>query len=339
MLGTKRLTDQELDALIARLGGVDFGRWRESDVVRAMEFLGWELHRGKAGEEGLGALRAETGYSTGSAFADMVPASANINTDAEYYAIEMMILKSAERGKAGEEHRMIVFRQILRQILSVLGEPDVRGGDGGPWVRWRDPVATLELHLRRFYGGVSLRILATEAMEALEARNIVHGDTSGWRAYSRDEAELPTEPVVKEIAEFADRLTGCINDMVGDVPIMDTAATLILRTNDWSGRFVQVVVDGSIRVEASDAVRDPYRGQMGRLANMGFRPPGGPMPTWSRTFTEVGRADAAAAAHMLVDALQIFGIDDLFDIQYDGFTADGERLYLPVLGIAGRSSF
>jgi len=339
MLGTKRLTDQQLDELIARLGRVDFGRWREGDLVRAMEFLGWELHRGQAGEEGLGALRAETGYTTGSAFADMVPSQANIKTDAEYYAIELMILKSAERGKAGEEHRMIVFREVLRRILSVLGAPDVTGGDGGPWVRWRDPIATLELHLRRFYGGVSLRILATDAMEALEARNIVHGDTSGWRAYSNEDIELPGEPVVKDIAEFADRLTGCINDMAGDMPIMDNAATLILRTNDWSGRFVQTVVDGSIRVEASAAVRDPYRAGIGRLADLGFRPPGGGVPTWSRTFEHGNRADSAAAAHMLVDGMKLFGIDDLFDIQYDGFTADGDRLYLPVLGIAGRSDF
>ena len=339
MLGTKRLTDAQLDELLVRLGGVNFGRWRERDLIQAMEYLGWELHRGQAGEEGLGALRAETGYTTGAAFADMVPSSANIKTDAEYYAIELMVLKSAERGRAGEEHRTIVFRDVLRRVLGVLGAPDIRGGDGGPWLRWRDPVATLELHLRRFYGGVSLRILATEAMEALEARNIVHGDTSGWRAYVRDDVELPTEPVVKDIPEFADRLTGCINDMVGDLPIMDTAVTLILRTNDWSGRFVQVIVDGSIRVEASAAVRDPYRSGIGRLADLGFRPPGGGIPTWSRTFENGTRADAAAAAHMLVDALQLFGIDDLFDIQYDGFTADGERIYLPVLGIAGRSSF
>ncbi|MGH8883345.1 MAG: TY-Chap domain-containing protein, partial [Stackebrandtia sp.] len=156
---------------------------------------------------------------------------------------------------------------------------------------------------------------------------------SGWTAYSR-RPSLPSEPAVNDLGEFTARLSGVLIDLAGDVPVVDTEGTIILRTGDWSARYVLAAVDGTIRVEASAAVKGAHREGLVYLAGLGFREPGGRNPNWARTFSETGRDTTSKAAHMMVDALRAFGIEDLYDIVYDAFTADGERMYLPVLGIA-----
>jgi hypothetical protein len=334
MLGTRRLTEQQLTDLLRRLQRVDFGRWGQSDITTAVDGLGWKLQHG---EIDVGMWRAETSYETGAAIIDRIPPNTNIRTANEFYAIELMVLRSAVRGEAGENHRTIVFREVLRIMLKEFGPPDVRGGDGGPWVRWRDKVLTVELHLRRFHGGVSLRLLATDALEQLEAESIRRGDVSGWTAYSR-RPNLPSEPAVDDLGEFTARLSGVLIDLAGDVPVVDTEGTIILRTGDWSARYVLAAVDGSIRVEASAAVKNPHRDGVRYLAGLGFREPSARIPNWSRQFGDAGREATSSAARMMVDALRAFGIEDLYDIVYDAFTADGERMYLPVLGIASAES-
>ncbi|WP_415645284.1 TY-Chap domain-containing protein [Stackebrandtia soli] len=335
MLGTKRLTDEELIKLLRRLQRVNFGRWSQNDVTRAISALGWQLQHG---EVDVGMWRAETGYETGAAIIDRIPTQAGIKSSADFYAVELMLLRSAVRGQQGENHRTIVFREVLRTMLKEFGKPDVRGGDGGPWVRWRDSVLTVELHLRRFHGGVSLRLLATDALEKVEAYSITRGDVSGWTAYTKL-PELPSEPAVNDLGEFTARLSGVLGDIAGDVPIVDTAGTVILRTSDWSARYVLATVHGGIDIEASAAVKGSYRTGMGYLAGLGFRKPnGGANPNWTRRFGDGDRDSTHTAAHMMVDALRAFGIEDLYDIVYDAFTADGERMYLPVLGIASADS-
>lgn len=334
MLGTRRLTDQQLTELLRRLQRVDFGRWSQADVTKAISSLGWDLQHG---EIDVGMWRADTGYETGAAIIDRIQPGSNINTESEFYAIELMVLRSAVRGEAGENHRTQVFREVLRLMLREFGAPDVRGGDGGPWARWRDRVLTVELHLRRFHGGVSLRLLATDALEQLEASSIRRGDVSGWTAYSK-RPELPSEPAVEDLGEFTARLSGVLIDLAGDVPVMDTAGTIILRTSDWSARYVLATVDGTLTVEASAAVKGPHREGQNYLARMGYQEPRGKMPNWSRQFSGGERESTSACAHMMVDALRAFGIEDLYDIVYDAFTADGERMYLPVLGIASADS-
>ncbi|HZE39236.1 MAG TPA: hypothetical protein VE172_10535 [Stackebrandtia sp.] len=334
MLGTRRLNEQQLTELLRRIQRVNFGRWTQDDVTQAVSALGWELQHG---EVDVGMWRAETGYDTGAAIIDRIPPQANIRTVNEFYAIELMVLRSAVRGDAGENHRTIVFREVLRVMLKEFGQPDVRGGDGGPWARWRDKVLTVELHLRRFHGGVALRLLATDALEQLEAESIRRGDVSGWTAYTQ-RPNLPSEPAVDDLGEFTARLSGVLIDLAGDVPVMDTAGTIILRTGDLMARYVLVTVDGGLRVEASASVKGRYRDGLGYLARMGFREPSGQVPNWSRAFRDGGRESTSNAAHMMVDALRAFGIEDLLDIVYDAFTADGERMYLPVLGIASSDS-
>lgn len=334
MLGTKRLTEQQLTDLLRRLQRVEFGKWGETDITTAIGALGWELQHG---EVDVGMWRAETGYETGAAIIDRIPPQQNLASRAQFYAIELMVLRSAVRGEAGENHRTIVFREVLRIMLREFGQPDVRGGDGGPWARWRDPVLTVELHLRRFHGGVSLRLLATEPLEQMEANAIRRGDVSGWTAYSQ-RPELPLEPAVSDMGEFTARLSGVLIDLAGDVPVVDTAGTVVLRTSDWSARYVLATVDGGLRVEASAAVKGSHREGLGYLSGLGYQQPSGKMPNWSRRFGDGSRDSASAAAHMMVDALRAFGIDDLYDIVYDAFTADGERMYLPVLGIASADS-
>lgn len=334
MLGTKRLTDEQLTTLLRRIQGVDFKRWNQADVTKAIATLGWEVQHG---EIDVGMWRAETGYETGAAIIDRVPSQADIRSGHEFYSVELMLLRSAVRGEAGENHRTIVFREVLRAMLSEFGPPHVRGGDGGPWVRWRDSNLVVELHLRRFHGGVSLRLMATEALEQLEAKSISRGDVSGWTAYARL-GDLPPEPAVTDMGEFASRLSAMLGDLAGDVPVLDTEATVILRTGDLSARYALAVVDGGIQAEASAAVKGQYRGGVGYLASLGFNQPAGKNPNWSRRFDDGGRNSTSAAAQMMVDALRAFGVEDLFDIVYDGYTADGERMYLPVLGIAGADS-
>ncbi len=334
MLGTKRLTEAQLTDLLRRLQRVSFGTWNAADVTDAVAQLGWELQHG---EVDVGMWRADTGYETGAAIIDRIPPNTAIRTKSEFYAIELMVLRSAVRGDAGENHRTIVFREVLRIMLAEFGPPDVRGGDGGPWVRWRDKSLTVELHLRRFHGGVSLRLLATDALEQIEAESIRRGDVSGWTAYSKL-PKLPSEPAVNDLGEFAARLSGVLIDLAGDVPVVDTQGTIILRTSDWSARYALASVDGSILVEASAAVKAPYRDGMVYLPGMGFAEPNGSNPNWSRTFSQAGRESTSHAARMMVDALRAFGIEDLYDIVYDAFTADGERMYLPVLGIASADS-
>ncbi|GAA4898377.1 hypothetical protein LX16_0944 [Stackebrandtia albiflava] len=334
MLGTKRLTEQQLTDLLRRLQRVNFGRWGQADITAAIGALGWQLQHG---EIDVGMWRAETGYDTGAAIIDRVPPTPGVEFVGDFYAVELMVLRSAVRGDAGENHRTIVFREVLRTMLREFGQPDVRGGDGGPWARWRDPVLTVELHLRRFHGGVSLRLLATEALERIEAHSIQRGDVSGWTAYSK-RPELPLEPAVTDLGEFTARLSGVLMDLAGDVPVVDTEGTVILRTSDWSARFVLAAVDGSVRVEASPAVKGAHRDGLNYLAGLGYRKPSERMPTWSRQFEDGGRDSTSNAARMMVDALRAFGIDDLYDIVYDAFTADGERMYLPVLGIASADS-
>ncbi|MGH8792423.1 MAG: TY-Chap domain-containing protein [Stackebrandtia sp.] len=331
MLGTKRLTDEQLVKLLRRIQRVDFGRWGQADVTKAIKGLGWELQHG---EIDVGMWRAETGYDTGAAIVDRVPSQAGIRTVHEFYSVELMLLRSAVRGEAGENHRTIVFREVLRAMLSEFGPPHVRGGDGGPWVRWRDDQLIVELHLRRFHGGVALRLLATESLEQLEAKSVSRGDVSGWTAFSQ-RREHPPEPAVSDFGEFTARLSGMLGDIAGDVPVVDTEGTVVLRTGDWSARYVLATVDGGIRVEASAAVKGQYRDGVAQLARMGFRQPSGRVPNWSRQFEDGGRESTSTAAHMMVDALRAFGVEDLFDIVYDAYTADGERMYLPVLGIAG----
>ncbi|ADD43562.1 hypothetical protein Snas_3907 [Stackebrandtia nassauensis DSM 44728] len=334
MFGTRRLTNEQLTQLLRRLQRVEFGRWTQTDVTKAIGALGWDLQHG---EVDVGMWRAETGYETGAAIIDRIPPTANVRSVNEFYAIELMVLRSAVRGEAGEQHRTNVFREALSTMLAEFGPPDVRGGDGGPWARWRDKELTVELHLRRFHGGVAMRLLATDALEQLEADSIRRGDVSGWTAYTR-RPELPSEPAVNDIGEFTARLSGVLMDLAVDVPVVDTAGTIILRTSDWSARYALASVDGAIRVEASAAVKGQYREGLGYLAGLGYREPSGRVPNWSREFTDGGRDSTSAAAHMMVDALRAFGIDDLLDIVYDAFTADGERMYLPVLGIASADS-
>ncbi|HIW63606.1 MAG TPA: hypothetical protein H9881_14195 [Candidatus Stackebrandtia excrementipullorum] len=334
MLGTKRLTEQQLTELLRRLQRVEFGKWGKGDITRAIGALQWELQHG---EIDVGMWRADTGYETGAAIIDRIPPHANIASGAEFYAIELMVLRSAVRGEAGENHRTIVFREVLRIMLNEFGPPDVRGGDGGPWARWRDPVLTVELHLRRFHGGVSLRLLATEAIEQMEASAIRRGDVSGWTAYSK-RPDLPLEPAVSDVGEFTARLSGVLMDLAGDVPVLDTEGTVILRTSDWSARYVLAAVDGGVRVEASNAVKGVHRDGLSYLAGLGYQKPNGRVPNWARLFDDGGRESTSLAARMMVDALRAYGIDDLFDIVYDAFTADGERMYLPVLGVASADS-
>ena len=334
MLGTRRLTEEQLTDLLRRLQRVDFGRWSANDIERAVTALGWQLQHG---EVDVGMWRAGTDYETGAAIIDRIPPQSGVSTDSDFYAIEVMVLRSAVRGEAGENHRTIVFREVLRSMLHEFGPPDVRGGDGGPWVRWRDKVLTVELHLRRFHGGVALRLLSTDAVEQLEAESIRRGDVSGWTAYSR-RPRLPSEPAVSDLGEFTARLSGVLIDLAGDVPVVDTAGTIILRTGDWSARYVLAAVDGTVRVEASAAVKGPHRDGMVYLAGLGFREPGGDIPNFSRRFPTADRESTGRAARMMVDALRAFGIEDLYDIVYDAFTADGERMYLPVLGIASADS-
>lgn len=334
MLGTRRLTEEQLTELLRRLQRVNFGRWSADDLTEAAAALGWKLQHG---EVDVGMWRAETGYDTGAAIIDRIPPQTGVRTENEFYAIEVMVLRSAVRGDAGENHRTIVFREVLRTMLKEFGPPDVRGGDGGPWVRWRDPVLTVELHLRRFHGGVALRLLATDALEQLEAESIRRGDVSGWTAYSK-RPDLPSEPAVDDLGEFAARLSGVLIDLAGDVPVVDTEGTIILRTSDWSARYVLAAVDGSIRVEASAAVKGPHRDGLGYLEGIGYSRPGHQVPNWNRVFGNSGRESTTKASRMMVDALRAFGIEDLYDIVYDAFTADGERMYLPVLGIASADS-
>ncbi|HIV57358.1 MAG TPA: hypothetical protein H9902_05310 [Candidatus Stackebrandtia faecavium] len=334
MLGTKRLTEPQLTDLLRRLQRVSFGSWSAADVTDAVAQLGWELQHG---EVDVGMWRANTNYETGAAIIDRIPPNTAVRTNSEFYAIELMVLRSAVRGDAGENHRTIVFREVLRTMLAEFGPPDVRGGDGGPWVRWRDKSLTVELHLRRFHGGVSLRLLATDALEQIEAESIRRGDVSGWTAYSKL-PKLPSEPAVNDLGEFTARLSGVLIDLAGDVPVVDTQGTIILRTSDWSARYALAAVDGSVAVEASAAVKTPYRDGLAYLPGIGFAEPNGRNPNWTRTFSQAGRESTSQAARMMVDALRAFGIEDLYDIVYDAFTADGERMYLPVLGIASSDS-
>lgn len=334
MLGTRRLTEQQLTDLLRRLQRVDFGSWSARDITRSVSALGWELQHG---EVDVGMWRAETGYDTGAAIIDRIPPQSGVRTANEFYAIELMLLRSAVRGEAGENHRTIVFREVLRIMLKEFGPPDVRGGDGGPWVRWRDKILTVELHLRRFHGGVALRLLATDALEQLEAESIRRGDVSGWTAYSK-RPNLPSEPAVDDLGEFTARLSGVLIDLAGDVPVVDTEGTIILRTSDWTARYVLAAVDGTIRVEASAAVKAPHKGGLVYMPGLGFQEPAGRIPNWSKVFNDTGRESTSTAARMMVDALRAFGIEDLYDIVYDAFTADGERMYLPVLGIASSDS-
>jgi hypothetical protein len=329
MLGTHRITEQQLVDLLRRARQTDFGRWTKNDLQRAMTALGWKV---RSAEVDIGMWRAETGYDTGNAIADTLPPQVPVSGDAHFYSIEVMVLRSAERGRQGENHRTIVFREVLRTMLAELGAPEVRGGDGGPWIRWYRGSIIFELHLRRFHGGVTLRLLAPQLFEQLEAHAVGRGDVSGWSAFART-VKHPSEPAVHDIGEFTDRLGALIGDMAADVPVVDTAGTVLLRTNDWSARYVAVFVDGGLRVEASAAVTGTWRAGLSNLPSMGFRAPSGAQPNWSRTFPSTDRAATTQAAHMMVDALRAFGIQDLFDIVYDGFTADGERMYLPVLGI------
>ncbi|QSB06561.1 TY-Chap domain-containing protein [Natronoglycomyces albus] len=334
MLGTHRLSEQELIELLRRVRRTNFGQWSKDDMTRGLKSLGWKV---RSGEVDIGMWSAETGYTTGTAIADRIPAQVRVGGNADFYAIELMVLRSAERGRAGEHHRTTVFREVLRTMLNELGSPDVRGGDGGPWVRWYRDGIIIELHLRRFHGGVTLRLLSPEVFNQIEANAVARGDVSGWSAYAKKQ-NLPTEPAIYDLGEFTDRLAALLGDMAADVPIVNTASTVVLRTGDWSSRYVAAIVDGSLSVEASAAVKGSWRAGLSNLPSMGFRAPGNGMPNWSKAFRAADRASVSQAAHMMVDALTAFGIQDLFDIVYDAFTADGERMYLPVLGIAGADS-
>ncbi|WP_026932432.1 DUF6301 family protein [Glycomyces tenuis] len=329
MLGTHRISESQLVELLRRARQTDFGRWSKADLQRAMTNLGWQV---RSAEVDIGMWRAETGYDTGNAIADSVPPQTPLSGRADFYSIEVMVLRSAERGRQGENHRTIVFREVLRTMMNELGAPEVRGGDGGPWIRWYRDGLIFELHLRRFHGGVTLRLLSPQLFEQLEAHSVGRGDVSGWQAFAR-KGERPPEPACHDMGEFTERLSSLLGDMAADVPTIDTAGTVLLRTGDWSARYVAAFVDGGLRVEASAAVKGNWRAGLSNLPNMGFRAPSGGQPNWSRTFPSTDRAATTQAAHMMVDALRAFGIQDLFDIVYDGFTADGERMYLPVLGI------
>ncbi|GAB4002047.1 hypothetical protein GCM10029992_39220 [Glycomyces albus] len=329
MLGTHRMEEAQLIELIRRARQTDFGRWSKQDLQRAMASLGWNV---RSAEVDIGMWRAETGYDTGDAIADSIPPGTPVSGRADFYSVEVMVLRSAERGRQGENHRTLIFREVLRTMMNELGAPEVRGGDGGPWVRWHRGQLVFELHLRRFHGGVNLRLLSPELFDQLEAHAVSKGDVSGWEAYAR-KSKHPPEPACHELGEFTERLSSLLGDMAADVPTIDTSGTVLLRTSDWSARYVAAFVDGGLRVEASAAVTGTWRGGLSSLPSMGYRAPSGGQPNWSRSFPSSDRAATTQAAHMMVDALRAFGIQDLFDIVYDGFTADGERMYLPVLGI------
>ena len=329
MLGTHRISEAQLVDLLRRARKTDFGRWSKADLQRGMTDLGWQV---RSAEVDIGMWRAETGYETGNAIADSIPPQTPLYGQADFYSIEVMVLRSAERGRQGENHRTLIFREVLRTMMNELGTPEIRGGDGGPWVRWNRDGLLFELHLRRFHGGVTLRLLSPELFEQLEAHAIRRGDVSGWGAYART-AKHPPEPNCTDMGEFTERLSSLLADMSADVPVVDTSGTVLLRTGDWSARYVAVFVDGGLRVEASAAVSGAWRSGLSNLPNLGFRAPSGAQPNWSRSFNSTDRTATNQAAHMMVDALRAFGIQDLFDIVYDGFTADGERMYLPVLGI------
>ncbi|THV38620.1 DUF6301 family protein [Glycomyces buryatensis] len=323
------MDEPQLLDLIRRARQTDFGRWSKADLERAVPGLGWKI---RSSEVDIGMWRADTGYATGDAIIDSVPPQTPLYGRADFYSIEVLVLRSAERGRQGESHRTKVFREVMATVLSELGAPDIRGGDGGPWIRWYRDNLVFELHLRRFHGGVTLRLLSPELFDQLEAHAVGKGDVSGWQAYAR-QSNHPTEPACYDLGEFTERLSSLLGDMSADVPTIDTAGTVLLRTGDWSARYVAAFVDGGLRVEASAAVKGSWRGGLSNLPNMGFRAPSGAQPNWSRTFPSTDRTATNQAAHMMVDALRAFGIQDLFDIVYDGFTADGERMYLPVLGI------
>ncbi|WP_157930462.1 TY-Chap domain-containing protein [Glycomyces xiaoerkulensis] len=332
MLGTHRISESQLVELLRRARQTDFGRWSKEDLSRGMAGLGWKV---RSAEVDIGMWRAETGYDTGNAIADSIPPQTPVTGHADFYSIEVMVLRSAERGRQGENHRTMVFREVLRVMLDEMGAPEVRGGDGGPWVRWYRDGLIFELHLRRFHGGVTLRLLSPQLFEQLESHAVGKGDVSGWQAFAR-RSNLPPEPACHDMGEFTERLSSLLGDMAADVPTIDTSGIVLLRTGDWSARYVAAFLDGgNLRVEASAAVNGTWRAGLSNLPSMGFRAPSGGQPNWSRSFPSTDRAATTQAAHMMVDALRAFGIQDLFDIVYDGFTADGERMYLPVLGIGG----
>ncbi|SDE09127.1 TY-Chap domain-containing protein [Glycomyces harbinensis] len=333
MLGTHRISEAQLVDLLRRARKTDFGRWSKADLTRGMTDLGWQV---RSAEVDIGMWRAETGYDTGNAIADSVPPQTPLYGRADFYSIEVMVLRSAERGRQGENHRTLIFREVLRTMMNELGAPEIRGGDGGPWVRWYRDGLLFELHLRRFHGGVTLRLLSPDLFEQLEAHAVGKGDVSGWSAYARA-GQRPPEPACHDMGEFTERLSSLLADMAADVSVVDTSGTVLLRTGDWSARYVAAFVDDGLRVEASAAVSGSWRSGLSNLPSMGFRAPSGNQPNWSRSFNSSDRTATNQAAHMMVDALRAFGIQDLFDIVYDGFTADGERMYLPVLGIGNGS--
>ncbi|WP_025274986.1 DUF6301 family protein [Haloglycomyces albus] len=329
MLGTHRISDYQLVDLLRRARQTNFGRWTKSDLYGALNNLGWKP---RSTEVDIGMWRAETGYETGQAIIDSFPAGMMSSTGAEFYSIEVMVLRSAERGRQGEQHRTQVFKEVLGQVMRELGRPEVRGGDGGPWVRWYRDGLVFELHLKRFHGGVMLRLLSPTDFEHLNTFSIGRGDVSGWSAFSQAWSH-PSEPAVDDFDEFTDRLAVLMTDMSVDANIFGTTGTVILRTNDWSARYVLATINGQLHVEASSAVASSWRNAYAQLPALGYRAPAGAMPNWSRTYGKADRTNASQAAHMMVDALRAFGIIDLFDIVYEGFTKEGERMYLPVLGI------
>ncbi|MFC4336661.1 DUF6301 family protein [Salininema proteolyticum] len=329
MLGTHRISDYQLVDLLRRARQTDFGRWTKPDLHRALQNLGWNP---RTTEVDIGMWRAETDYETGQAIIDTFPAGMASPTGAEFCSIEVMVLRSAERGRQGEQHRTQIFKESLRLLVHELGQPEVRGGDGGPWVRWYRDDLVFELHLKRFHGGVMLRLLSPDDSEHLNAFNIRRGDVSGWSAFSKA-WEHPMEPSVTDFDEFTDRLGVLMTDLAADAAVFETGGSVVLRTNDWSARYVAATVDDHLQVEASAAVGTTWRNAYAQLPALGFRAPAGPVPTWNRVYAKSDRTNTAQAAHMMVDALRAFGIGDLFDIVYEGFTRDGERMYLPVLGI------
>ncbi|MFI6978876.1 hypothetical protein ACIBSV_09785 [Embleya sp. NPDC050154] len=296
---TVRLTDAEIDDLVARFDVMSMGEWDRGAVERVTADLGW-------------TLRSEVRH--GLTFVGPLPGGWNyahrghvLGSPGEgcFTSLECDLARTDDDGVLGA-----VFKAANGAAEARMGPAPIRRGPG-PVLRWRREETLLEIEWTR--DRVRLRLLATKVVEHHEYQLAEWGERDDsvaelgvWQGYLYRHAALRKAftPGVRQAEtwdEFGRWLGETLKALVTDMGRLDDSLDMVIRTSDDDdSRFVQFSCSAEeLHLEAADGARKALL-----ESGTGWQFGTGPVRLPEIRVPNPGPGDAEPAARALVHALR-----------------------------------
>ncbi|MGW1998180.1 DUF6301 family protein [Embleya sp. NPDC001921] len=296
---TVRLTDAEIDDLVARFDVMSAGEWDRGAVERVTADLGW-------------TPRSEDRH--GLTFVGPLPGGWN-------YAYRGHVLGSPREGcftslecDLARTDDVVVLGAVFAAANGAaearMGPAPIRRGPG-PVLRWRREETLLEIEWTR--GRVRLRLLAAKVVESHEHQLAEWGERDDsvaelgvWQGYIRRHAALrntfiPGGRRAETWDELARWLGETLEALVTDMGRLDDSLDMVIRpADDDDPRFVQFsCAADELHLEAADGARKTLS-----ESEVGWRLGTGPVRLPEIRIPNPRPSDAEPAARALVHALR-----------------------------------